>query len=79
MTPHPEYDGDEARLPLEWVLCCDLTWTEDGLGQRWQIPTRFWVEDRGGNAIAPPDFEFLEEEQKFLREFVAEKSAEFTR
>ena len=79
MTPHPEYDGDEARLPLEWVLCCALRWEEDGLGQRWQVPTRFWVEDRGGNIVSEAKAACLDADKDVLRQFVAEKSAEFTR
>ncbi len=75
MTPHPEYDGDEARLPLEWVLCCSLVWVDDGLGTRWQMPDRYWVEDAGGNVIRSAADVPSEYKAKLL-EFVASKSVQ---
>ena len=51
-----EYDGDVARLPLAWVLCCDLEWEDDGLGHRWQVPKRWWIEDERGHELTGLDF-----------------------
>ena len=54
MTPNRpavEYDGDTARLPLQWMLCAELEWEDDGLGHRWQMPRRWWIEDERGHEL----------------------------
>ena len=68
-----EYDGDEARIPLDRMLCCALRWESDQ-GVRWQVPYRWWIEDAGGNPVDVAIHPMYDADKKALEEFVAMRS-----